>query len=229
MKKNNSVQEIKRLVAIALFCAIAYAVTFVFRFKISFLTFDAKDAVITIAGLLFGPISSIIISLIVALIEMFTVSETGIYGFIMNFISSAVFSGVCSLIYKYKKNVKGAFIGLGASVLSVTAVMMILNITIIPLYMPVTASDVVNMIPKLLLPFNLTKAILNSAITLLLYKPISRAFKAAKVINYTENSSNATAKQSKLNTIIVSCIAILLAAISIFVFIILLNGKFSFH
>lgn len=229
MKKNNSVQEIKRIVAIALFCAIAYAVTFVFRFKVSFLTFDAKDAIITIAGLLFGPVSSIIISLVVSLIEMFTVSETGIYGFIMNFISSAIFSSICALIYKYKKNIKGAFIGLGASVLSVTAAMLLLNILIIPLYTPVTNADVVKMIPSLLLPFNLTKAILNSAITLLLYKPVSRAFKAAKIINHTECTSEATNKQSKLNTIIVLCIALLLAVISILVFVLVLNGKFSFH
>ena len=49
----------------ALFCALAIASTYIMHIKVMFLTFDAKDAVITIAGLLFGPIYSIAISLVV--------------------------------------------------------------------------------------------------------------------------------------------------------------------
>ena len=36
---------IRKMVLIALFTAFAYAVTFAFRINVSFLTFDAKDAV----------------------------------------------------------------------------------------------------------------------------------------------------------------------------------------
>ena len=66
---------------VALFCALAYATMFVFRIKVSFLTFDAKDAIITLAGLLFGPLASLVISFTVALIEMISVSDTQFWGF----------------------------------------------------------------------------------------------------------------------------------------------------
>ena len=38
------------------------------------------------------------------------------------------------------------------------------------------------MIPKTLLPFNLIKSILNAAITFVIYKPVSQAFKAMHLI-----------------------------------------------
>ena len=55
----------------AMFAALAYGVTFVFRIPVQFLTFDAKDAVISIASFIYGPTSAIVISLIAAFIEFF--------------------------------------------------------------------------------------------------------------------------------------------------------------
>ena len=81
----------------ALLCALAYICEFVFRIKVSFLTFDAKDAIIAIGALAFGPVSGVAMSLVVALLELVTVSETGFYGFLMNFLSSAVFSVIPAL------------------------------------------------------------------------------------------------------------------------------------
>ena len=121
MSENISVKQrsykIKRMVMIALFCALAFIIVFVFRLKVLFLTFDAKDAVIALAGLLFGPAASLLISFVVATLEL-GISETGIYGAIMNFISSATFSCTVSLIYKYKRNIKGAVIGLVSAAVS---------------------------------------------------------------------------------------------------------------
>ena len=84
--------DIKRLVGMAVFAALAYAVTFVFRIPVQFLTFDAKDAILTVAAFVYGPVSAIIMSLIPAFIEFITISGTGFWGFLMNFASSACFS-----------------------------------------------------------------------------------------------------------------------------------------
>ena len=40
-----------------------------------------------IAGLLYGPLTSVLISVIVSFIEMITISTTGPYGFLMNMVS----------------------------------------------------------------------------------------------------------------------------------------------
>ena len=182
MEKQNRKLDTKKLVGMAMFAALAYGVTFIFRIPVQFLTFDAKDAVLTIAAFIYGPVAAIIMSLIPALIEFLTISGTGFWGFLMNFASSACFSFTASVIYKYKRSFNGAIIGLYASVLATTAVMMVLNMLITPIYMKVSREVVINLLPTLLLPFNFAKALMNAAITMLIYKPVSIAMKRAKLI-----------------------------------------------
>ena len=213
----------------ALFTALAYVAMFVTSWiKVGFLTFDAKDTIITIAGLLFGPLCSLIISFTVAFIELITVGDTGFWGFLMNFLSSAAFSGACSLIYKYKKNIKGAVIGLVVAIFSMTAMMVLLNLFVTPIYTGMPTADIAAMIPTLFLPFNLTKATMNAALVLMLYKPISRAMKAAKVIDApSSNEVQLSKKQRILRNVAVFGIGALFVAISIVVFITVLGGSFS--
>jgi riboflavin transporter FmnP len=232
LTKQNSVAKTKKLVMVALFCALAYATMSVIHIKVAFLTFDAKDAIITLAGLLFGPLSSLVISLTVALIEMLSVSDTGFWGFLMNFLSSAVFSCTASLIYKFKRNIKGALIGLILSVFTTTAAMMVLNLLITPIYTGQPSSAIAAMIPSLLLPFNLTKSVLNMALVLILYKPISHAMKAARVTSAsTQTVADATdvpQKNKILVNLAVLIAGIILVAISVAVFFLVLGGKVSF-
>ena len=238
--RQDSAQKIKKIVTAGLFAALAYVAMFMTSWiKVSFLTFDAKDAIITLAGLLFGPLYAIAISLTVALIEFITVGDTGIYGFIMNFLSSAVFSTVCALIYKYKKNIKGAIIGLISSIFAMTAAMLLFNLFITPIYMNVPRSVVASMIPTLFLPFNLTKGVMNSALVLVLYKPISHSLKALNILpkkapkEYaSEEERIAAKKEAKRKTLIFSLIitgvGIITIALCFVVFLVVLHGNFSF-
>ena len=180
--RRNSNIDMKKIVGMAMFSALAYGVTFVFRIPVSFLTFDAKDAILTIAAFMYGPVAAVIMSLIPALIELITISGTGGWGFLMNFASSACFSCTASLIYKYRRSFNGAIIALYASVAATTAFMMLMNILVTPVYMGVPRSAVIDLIPSLLLPFNFAKALMNAAITMLIYKPVSVAMKRAKLI-----------------------------------------------
>ena len=219
----------------AVFCALAIASTYVMHIKVMFLTFDAKDAVITIAGLLFGPIYSLAISLVVSFIEFITIGDAGPWGFLMDFLSTAIFSCTCALIYKYKKNLKGAIVGLVSSVLAMTAFMILFNLFIVPLYTPnYTTAAVAQMVPTLFLPFNLTKALMNAAIVLILYKPASQALKATKVlprsIAVSENGANAEEIKKKTIkfSLTVSAVALAIAAVCLVVFFIFLHGNVEF-
>ena len=94
-KRGQTVSVARRITLTAVFAALAFSVIFIFRFKVSFLTFDLKDAIITLSGLLLGPATAFFVSLLVALLEFFGVDNvTGPYGLLMNFASSAVFSVV---------------------------------------------------------------------------------------------------------------------------------------
>lgn len=213
--KKQTFFDTKRIVGMAMFAALAYGVTFVFRIPVQFLTFDAKDAVLTIAAFIYGPIAAIVMSLIPALIEFITISSTGFWGFLMNFASSACFSFTASVIYKYKRSFNGAIVGLYASVVATTAVMMFLNILVTPIYMKVPRDVVVDLLPTLLLPFNFAKALMNAAITMLIYKPVSIAMKRAKLIQ-----GKIDAKFNKQSIIMIAVGAVTLAA-AIVIFIIL--------
>ncbi len=231
--QQNNTLKIKKIAFAALFAALAYVAMFVTSWiKVGFLTFDAKDTVIALAGLIFGPIYSLVISLVVAVIELITVGDTGFYGFFMNFLSSAVFSTVCALIYKYIKNIVGAVIGLAYSVIAVTATMMLFNLIITPIYMNVERSLVVSMIPTLFLPFNLTKAALNASLVLILYKPVSTALKAARVLpsnslSFSVGGIKVEKKPKKriLFSVLMTVSGTVIAIICLLVFFLVLGGE----
>lgn len=174
-------QYTARAVAIALFSALAFGVTFVFRLPVAFLTFDFKDAVITVAAFLFGPVSALVMSFISAFLEFLTVSSTGPWGLLMNFLSSAAFSAVGALIYRFRHTLSGAVLSLCGSVLSMTGVMLLFNLFVTPHYMGVPRAEVAAMIPTLLLPFNVAKGMLNAAATVFLYKPVTVALRRARL------------------------------------------------
>ena len=193
--KSSTRKSTERIVGIAIFSALAFVVSFLVHIPIQFLTFDAKDAIITVAAFIYGPITAPIISFIAALIELVTISDTGWYGFIMNFASSAVYSLTASLIYSSKRSINRALIGIYSAVALTTGVMLLLNILVTPIYMrdflgvPMDASGIIDMIPTILLPFNFAKTLLNSAIVMLIYKPITLALSRSGIVKSEEKKS----------------------------------------
>ena len=175
----------RRYVGIAVFSALSFIVALICQIIppiAGFLSLDFKDAIIAMASFIYGPIAAVLIALIAAFIEFVTISSTGWYGFIMNFASSAVFSLVASLIYKKKKTLNGALIGFISAVIATTSVMLLLNIFVTPLYMaqigvPLDSAGIIDMIPLILLPFNFSKAVINSSLAMMLYKPVSSSLR----------------------------------------------------
>jgi len=186
--------NVKKMCGIAIFSALAFVVALVCNVippVAGFLSLDVKDAVIAIASFAYGPVSAVIISFIAAAIEWVTFSTTGWYGFIMNFASSAVFSLTASLIYRKFRSINGALSAFFAAIIATAGVMLVLNIFVTPIYlfdyikvMPADAAReyVMSILPTILLPFNLAKALLNSSVAMLLYKPITLALSRARLI-----------------------------------------------
>ena len=217
MNKKTNI-DVKKMASIAMLSALAFLARLVFKIPVSFLTFDIKDTVIALGGLVFGPVSGVVIALVVSLVEMI-ISETGPIGFVMNFISSAVFAGVASLIYKFKRTFNGAIIGLYSSVAATTAVMLLMNLFLTPIYQGVPRSAVVAMLPTLFLPFNFAKTLLNAAIVMLIYKPVVVALRKAKIVE--GRAMDIKFGKQSIITIVVSSVS-LIAAVVVFV---ILNNK----
>ncbi len=220
-QEKNSNNQVRTIVAVGVLIAFSYVCCLLFHFRVSFLSFDLKDAVMTVGAMFFGPIYGLAMSVIVALLEMITISTTGLYGFVMNVIASVAFVCVGSLVYAHRRTLSGAVIGMVLSCVSMTAVMMIANLIITPFYMGASASDVAALIPTLLLPFNLTKAIFNAALVFLIYKPISSALKSA---GFLREEGAKSYKPSVLSIAIPAVVAVV-AMVFFFIF---LQGSFTF-
>ncbi len=167
----------QKLTRLAIIAAIAYVLTVVGRIPITpldFLKYDPKDAMIVIAGLAYGPLSAIGVSVVVSFIEMITVSSSGIIGFFMNVLSTCMFACTAAVIYKFRHSIAGALVGLIVGTFAMTVLMLFWNYLITPLYMGLPREEVLAILVPIILPFNLIKGGLNTGLTLLIYKPVSK-------------------------------------------------------
>ena len=191
-----TLHKTRKLTMLAAMSTIAYVLMVVGRIPmVMFLKYDPKDIVITFAGFLFGPLSAMTISLVVSLVEMFTVSDTGIIGFVMNVLSTCAFACTAAVFYKKKQTLPSAVAGLVTGILLMTAVMLLWNYLITPFYLGVPRSDVVALLLPAFLPFNFVKGGLNATLTLLLYKPLVRALRAACLLPPREEEGAACASR----------------------------------
>lgn len=206
----------KKLVLAALFSAISYLTLFVLRVplipSISFVKYDVKDVVIALEGFILGPWYAVATTVVVSLIEMVTISTTGIIGAVMNMLSTLAFILPAAIVYKRMHTVSGAVLGLVLGAFSITGCMLVWNYYITPLYMGVSRSVVAALLLPAFLPFNFIKGTINACLTFVLYKPLMTALRRAGVLPHSTGS--APAKRTAV-TINIIAVVILAAAIAI--------------
>ena len=156
----------KKMTALAMCAAISYLVMVFGRIPIVlFLKFDPKDAVLAITTLIFGLVPSLLVTAVVCLVEFFTVSDTGFWGLLMNFVGSAAFIVPLATMVNRKDDTKWTALALLVSTLVMTFIMLAWNIVITPIYMKVPFAEVKKLLLPAILPFNIFKGLLNSALT----------------------------------------------------------------
>lgn len=212
-------ERVRALVCMAMLSALAIAADIFLRIPNigGFLTYEPKDVVLTVGGFIFGPIAGLVMSLIVCFVEMITISDSGLIGFLMNFLASGVFIGVSTAIYSRKKSLSRAIVGLIAGSFSMLAIMLLWNYIITPLYTGLPREAVLGLFLPLLIPFNLLKAALNSALILFLYKAVVTALRKSKLIPSRESNDS---ENRKSNTVLIVCVSALLAVTFVLVMLI---------
>lgn len=187
---NEKSLRLRRLAVMGMITALAYAAVLFIRIPVVlFLNYEPKDVLLTIGAFLFGPLAGAITASLVALLELVTISSTGIIGLVMNILSSCLFVCTASAVYHRKKTLKNAVLGLTCGALVATAGMLLWNYLITPLYMAnTTREQIAGMLIPVFLPFNLLKTSLNASLTLLLYKHISTALQAAHLLPKTDTA-----------------------------------------
>ena len=203
-------ERIKKLATLAMLSTLAYGVMVLIRIPVVlFLKYEPKDVVIAIGGFLYGPLPAMAMSAVVSLVEMVTVSDTAIYGAIMNFISSCTFACTAALVYKKWRTLPGAATGLAGGIVITVPVMLLWNYLIVPLYTGyLTRADVLPMLTTVFLPFNLLKYGLSAALTMLLYKPIRIGLSKSNLLPVSK-SPNKKAAKVNIGVILISAFIII--------------------
>ena len=210
--------QTKKLTTLAVLSAIAYLLMLLthelnFIPSAPFLSLDMKDIVIVIAGFIFGPMSAFLMSLVVSLLEMITVSSTGVIGFIMNVLATCAFVCPAAYIYKRKQTLTSAVVGLVIGCLLMTLIMLLWNYIITPLYQGVPRNVIAAMLLPVFLPFNLIKSGLNATVAMLLYKPLVNALRKAHLIPPSTGTQAARSKMSVGIMIVAALILVTLVLI----------------
>lgn len=188
MQKRKS--NLAKMTVTAVLTAAAYLTVVVIKIPVNgFLELEFKDAITAILSLMFGPLYGILSSVVLALLELVTISDSGIYGLIMNVVSSVAFTGIVGVVYKYRRTFGGAVIGFVFSVLVTSALMLGANCVITPLFTGMPRDSIIKMLLPLFLPFNLIKYTLNSAVAVLLYKPLIGAFRQMGLAEKSERKT----------------------------------------
>ncbi|MBQ8178797.1 MAG: ECF transporter S component [Clostridia bacterium] len=169
---------------VAVLSAVATVLYYFARFPIfavppfNVLDMDFSDIPALIGGFALGPVASVIIAFIRCAIKL-TTSTTAFVGELSAFVVSISFTLPATIIYKYKKNIKGALIGLGVGILSNAIISSLSNYFIMvpmyaSLYSPALMEVRVQFAFMYGLAFNLIKTVVASVITFILYKRLSK-------------------------------------------------------
>ena len=193
--RNNKKNRLHTLVKIAILSAVA-TVIMLLEFPLAFIAppfykLDLSEAVILIGGFALGPVPALIIELIKNLLNLLiNGTVTGCVGELANFLTGASFTVTASLIYKYKKTIKGAILSCVIGIASLTVLSAFFNyFIVVPIYASmfggidsiVSLGTAVNpMVNNLatfvvicVVPFNALKGLICSVIAFLLYKRVS--------------------------------------------------------
>lgn len=147
-----------------------------------FLKYDPSDIPVLIGAFSLGPVSGIAVALIKDLVYLIVRSSPqGLIGVPMSFLASATLAFVCGAIYHNHKTKHQAILALAIGVVSATAVMAIANYFILPVFIKIFApaseipkfNQLLKIIIYSIVPFNLTKGIINGCLVFLIYKKVS--------------------------------------------------------
>lgn len=172
-------EKVRKLVVMAVLIAISVVLIYVIHVPlipaVPFLEYDPADIPILIGAMAYGPVAGLILTVVASVIQGITVSvASGPWGILMHIIATGVLVVVASTIYKFRRTRVGAVIGLVCGTLAMGAVMVPANHFITPIWMGQPAEVVDALILPGILPFNLLKAGINSVVTFLVYKVVSR-------------------------------------------------------
>lgn len=165
----------RRIATTALFCALAFVLTFV-EIPIfppaPWLMYDPSGIVAFVAALVFGPSTGTIVTILPWVLK--TLFSFNPWGHVMAIVAGVALCVPATLIARRVSGTRGLVAGMVAGAVIALAACIVGNIIVTPLYTAVSTPDVIAMIVPILLPFNALKIVINCVVTALIQKPIAQ-------------------------------------------------------
>ncbi len=172
--ENTNRWDTKQLVTMALMCAISALFMFV-QIPIlpaaPFLTYDPSLVPAMVVGFAYGAGPGVAVGGLAIVIHALITGDW--VGALMNVVATVCFILPAALLYKKMHTYKGAILGLVIGCVLATAGSMVANLTIGVWFWYGSVDVIAPLMLPAVLPFNLLKTILNSVLTLVVYKAIS--------------------------------------------------------
>lgn len=179
--RNTNRWNTQQLVTMALMCAISALFSFVqipLLPAMPFLTYDPSLMPAMVCGFAFGPGAGFSIGAISAVIHGLILGEW--VGSLMNITATLFFVVPAALIYRRLHTLPGAILGLAVGVVTATAGAVLANLTIGVLFWYGSPEAIMPLLLPAVVPFNIIKTILNSLLTLVVYKAVSNSITPKK-------------------------------------------------
>lgn len=168
----------KKTVTLAMLAAISVVLATFIRIPYPaapFLEYDPADVSVIIASLLFGPVSGIIVTIVVSVVQGLTVSaSSGLVGIAMHIFATGMYA-IITGVFKGNGSFKRTLIAVIFGALSMTIVMVPLNMIFTPLFMGQPFETVQAMILPIIIPFNLIKSVTNGVFALVIYLTVKKS------------------------------------------------------
>ncbi len=191
--KNSKLKYIAKIGILAAIAAVVQLIAFPLPFIApSFYDMDLSDVPALIGAFSLGPVAGVIIEFIKNCLHIVIKgTSTAFVGEFANFITGCALVLPASIIYKYRKNLKSAVIGMLVSIASFVVVGALLNyFVLIPTFselfkLPLDSivamgteinpyiTDLKTLVIISVAPFNFLKSLAVSVVTILLYKRVS--------------------------------------------------------
>ena len=171
--KNTNRWSTRQLVTMALMCAISALFSFVqipLIPGLTFLTYDPSLMPAMVCGFAFGPGAGFVVGALAAVIHGLVLGEW--VGSMMNIVATLCFVVPAAFVYRRVHTFKGAVAGLALGTAAVAGAI-VANLTIGVWFWYGSVDAIAPMILPALVPFNLVKTILNSVLTMVVYKAVS--------------------------------------------------------
>ncbi len=169
----------RRFTQIALLGAIAFVFLHFLEFPRGlfepYLKYDPSEIPALIATFALGPLAGMGVEAVKGLLVSLQPPPGnlgGPFGIFMNFLAGVTMVGVAGAYYLLDHTKGGAIKALAIGVLAMTAVMVVANILLTPIFYGIPRPTVFGLVLPALIPFNLVKGTLSSVVTYFIYKRV---------------------------------------------------------